>query len=349
MAFARMLGGCMNNAEIYRRTMKFAIRRILCTIAGIVIVVALPLAAFFVSSMFSDEMITVVATGVALILGIVLFVLIARYASYLYTAGQVAMIARGVSSGSLPDDTFSAGKQAVKRRFATASVYFVLFGITKAISREVTAGLNAVAGAIDGAGKGPGPASSVAGIVSAVISVVLEYLNYCSLGWVFLHDDQNAFKSTCDGAVVYFQNWKVLLRNAAKVILVTFVSFLIIGGAFFALAFFAFGAIPPLAGALSDIDAQIVLDDGTAAPAGTSLAVLSIVVALLLWVGVHGAFVKPYILVSVMRRYIEAGMSTPPAVDLYGKLASISKGFRRALEKSGDAAGADLDAGANAA
>lgn len=322
----------MTNSEIYRRTLKFALMRLLCTIIGIIVVIGLPVGAF-IAAAGASEGIAAIAAGAGLIVGIIVFVLIARYAGYLFTAGQIAMIAEGVSSGDLPEDTYAAGKRAVKERFATASVYFVLMGITKAISSEITMGINAVTSAIEGGAKA-GPASTVGSVVSTVISVVLEYLNYCSLGWVFLHKDQSAFKSTCDGAVIYFQNWKVLLKNAAKVIGFTLVSLVVIGGVFFGASYLILGAIGPLQGVLADIDASLVLDDGTAAPAGTTLVVLSIVVALLFWSGLHGAFVQPYILVSVMRRYIEAGQANPPKVDLYGKLAGMSKSFRKALDKA---------------
>lgn len=328
----------MGNVEIYRKTLRFSVMRLLVTILGIFIIVALPLATFLVTAGMS-EVACAVATFVAFIVGIAVFVLIIRYCGYLFTAAQVAMITEGVSEGTLPDDVYAAGKQAVKRRFVTASVYFALWSITKAITNQITAGLNAL-GRVADAGNNAGPASTVAGIVSTVISVVLEYLNYCSLGWVFLNAGQSPFKSTCDGAVVYFQNWKTLLQNAGKVIGVTVVSLVVIGGAFFGLGYLAFGSIPSLTAVLADLDASATLDDGSAVPPGTSLIILCVIVALLLWSGIHSAFVKPFILISVMRRYIEAGLANPPKVDLYGKLAGMSAGFRKALERDKEEAGA---------
>ena len=322
----------MTNGEIYRRTMRFAVMRVLCAIIGIVIVIALPVITFILANS-AGEFVSVVATGVALIVGIVLFALIARYAGYLFTAGQIAMIARGIGEGSLPADTYAAGRRAVKERFATASVYFLLYSITKAISNEITLGLGALASAVEGASKGSGLVSAIASLISAVISIMLEYLNYCSLGWVFLQKDQGSFKSTCDGAVVYFQNWKTLLKNTAKIIAISLLSFVVIGGIFFGLAYLILGSIAPLASVFANIDASITFNDSPA-PSGTTHVILSVVVALLLWSGVHGAFVKPYILVSVMRRYIEAGRANPPKVDLYEKLSHMSKGFRRALSKA---------------
>lgn len=328
----------MGNVEIYRKTLRFSVMRLLVTILGIFIIVALPLATFLVTAGVS-EVACAVATFDAFIVGIVVFVLIIRYCGYLFTAAQVAMITEGVSKGTLPDDVYAAGKQAVKRRFVTASVYFALWSITKAITNQITAGLNAL-GRVADAGNNAGPASTVAGIVSTVISVVLEYLNYCSLGWVFFNANQSPFKSTCDGAVVYFQNWKTLLQNAGKVIGITVVSLVVIGGAFFGLGYLAFGSIPSLTAVLADLDASATLDDGSAVPPGTSLIILCVIVALLLWGGIHSAFVKPFILIIVMRRYIEAGLANPPKVDLYGKLAGMSAGFRKALERDKEEAGA---------
>ena len=331
--FAIAKGEFVGNFEIYRRTLRFSIMRFVLTIVGILIVVALPLITFFATSAAGlEEGTSLIATGAALAVGFIIFVLVARYCGYLYTAAQVAMITEGVAHGSLPDDVCKAGKQAVKKRFATSSVYFALWSITKAITNEISAGLNALSRTVEG--DKPGPLGVIAGIVSAVVSVVLEYLNYCSLGWVFLNGNQSAFKSTCDGAVIYFKNWKTLMKNSAKVIAITIVSLAIIGGAFFAAAYFILGSIAPLTNVLAEIDAAATMEDGTAVPAGTSLVVLCVIIALLIWSGIHNAVVKPYILVSVMRRYIEAGLATAPTPDAYDKLSGMSKCFNQALDKA---------------
>ena len=328
----------MKNSEIYRRTLKFSVMRLVRTALCLALLAALPLVAFVATGLAGlDEMAQLAATGVAFIVALIVFYVVAHYGGYLLTAGQVAMITEGVATGELPEDTYEAGKRAVKDRFATASVYYGLWSVTKAITSEVSAGMNAIARGIDGDSQN-GAASVIAGIISAVVSVVLEYLNYCSLGWVFLYGEQSAFKSTCDGAVVYFQNWKTLMKNSAKVIAITVVSLALIGGAFFGVAYLVLGSIEPLTSVLSQIDATATLEDGTAVPAGTSLVVLCAVIALVLWSGIHGAFVKPYLLVSVMRRYIEAGRTDTPQVDVYEKLSGMSKGFKKALDRAGEGA-----------
>ena len=307
----------MKNSEIYKRTLRFSWMNVLVKLIGVVIMLALPTIAFALTAS-QGEMVAVAATSIAFIVGLVLFALIARYIGYLYTAGQIAMMTEGIATGELPADVYAAGKQRVKQKFVTASVYFALMSIIGAISAQITNAINAVAGSNNPVGNA----------LSMVISVVLTYVNYCSLGWVFLHDEQSSFKSTCDGAVIYFQNWKTLLKNAAKIIGFTLISLVVIGGIFSVMAFFVLGAIPPVVQALSVVDEILEVD------ANVSFYVSCVIVGVILWYIPQSALVQPYILVSVLRSYIETGMANPPKVDVYGKLTNISRSFRKALEKA---------------
>ena len=309
--------------------------RLIRNIVGVVALVAVPLIAMtVVATMGMDEAVQYAAAGIGFIVVLIVFAVVVHFGGYLLIAGQVAMITKGVAEGDLPADVYGEGKRAVKRNFVRASAFYGLWNITKAITNQISSGMNALARSVDGS-NATGPASIIASIVSTIVSVVLEYLNYCSLGWVFLHEDQSAFKSTCDGAVIYFQNWKTLMKNAGKVIFVTLVSLAIIGGAFFGVAYLLLSGIEPLTSVLSEIDAAATLEDGTTLPAGTTLLVLCGIIALILWSSIHGAFIKPYLLVSVMRRYIEVGRGTTPQVDVYEKLSGMSKGFRHALDQAG--------------
>ena len=319
----------MNNGAIYKKTLKFSFMRMLCSIGGIVLVVGLPVAAFFLTQNAAEETI-VIATGVAFVLGCVAYWLIARYARYLYLAGQIAMMERGITEGQLPENVMAAGKAAVKERFVTATVFFALNSLTQGITREITNGINKVTSAIGGSGNST--ASTVGDTISAVISLVLEYVNYCSLAWVCHKKEQNAFKSTCDGAVIYFQNWKTLLKNMGKVIGFTVLSLLIIA---VPLCFGASALLNSLNGAsamFAGIDAAL-LEMEVELPF-SSLYGAGIIVGLLFWSALHSALVKPYILVSVMRRYIEAGEQNPPKIDIYGKLSGLSKSFKKAMGKA---------------
>ncbi len=270
----------MGNFEIYRRTLRFSLMRLIRNIVGVVALVAVPLIAMTaVATMGMDEAVQYAAAGIGFIVVLIVFAVIVHFGGYLLIAGQVAMITKGVAEGDLPADVYGEGKRAVKRNFARASAFYGLWNVTKAITNQISSGMNALARSVDGDNT-TGPASIIAGIVSTIVSVVLEYLNYCSLGWVFLHEDQSAFKSTCDGAVIYFQNWKTLMKNTGKVIAVSLVSLAIIGGAFFGIAYLVIGSIAPLMEVLSSIDAAAPLGDGSPTPEGTTFMIVCAIVAL---------------------------------------------------------------------
>lgn len=316
----------MTNSEIYKKTLKFSLMSFLCALVGAVLLLGLPTVAILFTINASDQT-QLIAAGIGLVLGIIGCVVIGRFASYTYTAGQIAMVAEGVTYGRLPDDPYAAGKAAVKGRFGTVAAYFAFMAIIKGITSAITNAVNAVTKALDG-GDSTSTAGIIGNVISAFIAIVLEYLNYCSLGWVFVHKDENSFKAACDGSVVYFQNWKTLLKNAAKIIIITIISLVVIGGPFFLLFHNLFGNMTYVARAAAEIDDALSID------AGTSLLVAAGVVALIIWAGIHGALIEPYILVSVMRRYIEAGTANPPKLDVYGKLCGISKHFRKAVDKA---------------
>ena len=304
----------MKNRQIYAKTLTFSFWRMVYSLLGVLALIVLPVIAGLLT--YSNMTVFAIAVIAALVAGVVLNFLLSRYASYMITCGQIAMIERGLTTGEMPKDVFKAGKAAVKERFVTANVYFVLKGITSVVNK------------LTGDGKGDSAVGTIGDLVSLGIAVVLEYVNYCSLAWVFHKKEQNAFKSTCDGAVIYFQNWKTLLGNVGKILGITVLSLaviclpLIVGG------MVLFIGVEPIAMVCEMVDTVFELELGTVS------MMAAMVVGIMLWCGLHGAFVKPYIMVSVMRSYIAAGDANPPKVDIYGKIADISKSFKKALGKA---------------
>ena len=312
----------MKNSQIYAKILTFSFWRMIYSLLGILSLIALPLIAGALT--YSNLTVFAIAVIVALLVGIVLNYLLSRYASYMITCGQIAMIERGLSTGEMPKNVFKAGKEAVKARFVTANVYFVLKGITSSITREITS----VVDKFTGDSKKNDTASTVGSLISLGIAVVLEYVNYCSLAWVFHKKEQNAFKSTCDGAVIYFQNWKTLLGNVGKILGITVLSLAVICLPLIVGSVVLFVGVEPLAMFCEAIDTVFELELGTVS------MMSALVVGIMLWAALHGAFVKPYIMVSVMRGYIAAGDANPPKVDIYGKIADVSKSFKKALGKA---------------
>ena len=167
--------------------------------------------------------------------GVIRFVVM-HYCGYMLKAGHVAIIAEAVTTGHVPDDQIDTARRMVAERFAASNVYFAVDKLVDGAIRQLQAVLERAGSFLSGV---PG-FDAVMKIVRLFLSIALGYVDECCLGYTFHKKDQNTFKSAADGVVIYYQNWKFLLKNAAlttafvvgAIIAVTIVVFLIIGGLF---------------------------------------------------------------------------------------------------------------------
>lgn len=319
----------MKVSEIYSKTFRFTLMRILTGIVSFLLIVGLPILAIVIMAK-KEAGTMLIAGGIAFIFAIILVSLLSRYVGYLFRAGQIAMVAEAAATGTLPEDPYTAGKQAVKNRFVTVTVFFAIERIINAIVNQIT---NAVTKVTDKVGGDNKTAQSIGAAINLFISALLKYMCACVMGWVFVHPGENPWRSACNGAIVYFKNWKELLKNAGRVIGLTLVSLIIIGGPIFAFFHFVIGDMPFMAGLTEAVAAAAVELDLTLSAVECGL-IMEGVAALILWGMIHGAFVDPYIMISVMTNYMKAGLENPPAREMDEKLCGLSKSYRKALQKS---------------
>lgn len=227
-----------------------------------------------------------------------------HYIGYLVKAGHVAIIANAVTTGQIPENQFAVAKDMVKSRFGASNVYFVVDKLVNGAVRQLQNGLQKIDNLL---GSIPG-VSAIVKVLQLFVQIALGYVDECCLGYTFYKKEDTAFKSAADGVVIYFQNWKVLLKNAAKttvfVILLTFAAWL--------LPFLLLGL---LAGALS-FSKWIA-------------AVLALFIAL----AVKSAFIDSFMMVEMMCSYMRVAPTTQITFDLYRKLCKLSRKFKELFGK----------------
>ncbi len=230
--------------------------------------------------------------------------LIMQYGGYLVKAGHVAVIAEACKQNHVPENQVAYGKQRVQERFVTANVYF-------AIDKLISAAVQQIQRKIEKAGNKldfiPGM-EYLAELAKFFVSISLGYIDECCLGWTFYNPEQNAFQSAADGVVIYAQNWKVLLKDAAMTMFKTLLILLVIA----LLAFVPIGLIFKL----------------LKWPA----LIAFILACLIAWV-VKFAFIDSYIMIQMMSSYMTVAPKTRIAFDLYGKLCAISASFKELFQK----------------
>lgn len=295
----------MSVGQIYGKTMKFVWLKLglgaLITLASILL-----LALFIGISLLFDGggvMVILICVWIGLTCGI--YRLAMHYVGYMIKAAHIAVISQAVTTGTIPENMFEVSKNMVKERFGATNVYFVIDGLVSGAVKQ----LQNVVGKVDKVfGNIPG-VSAVVSFVQLFIGIALGYIDECCLGYTFYKKEDGAFKASCDGVAVYFQNAKHLLKSA----LVT--TLIVMGATFLAwlVPFLVIGAICSL------LDVSWFIS-----------ALISILIAVVL----KSAFVDSFMMVKTMVAYMEVAPSTEVTFDIYGKLCKISSKFRKLFNKA---------------
>lgn len=310
----------MTAKQIYFKTMPFMWIKLALGLATVLISAILFGIFFGIAMLFGDGGVG----GIMLIVwisatGVVRFALM-HYVGYLAKAGHIAVIATAMAQGAVPDDQIEVGKRMVKERFATSNIYFAVDKLVAGAVKQLQNVLQKAGNALDFV---PGM-QAVVSVGKLFIDISLGYVDECCLGYTFYQKEQGAFKSAADGVVVYAQNWKVLLKNAAKttgIVLALLaaallVVFLLLGGLFRLLGW-----------------------------NGLVAFLLSIFIV---W-AIKYAFIDSWILVKMMHSYMEVAPTTQITFDLYQKLCGVSSKFKELWNKGREERPAYAMAGAGAA
>ena len=317
----------MDNMAVYKKTFGFSLRRLGWDALSVLILGCLCVLGFLIVDKTSGN--GLIGLLIGLVIGLVVLAFIMRWVSYKYKAGQIAMMTRGVTEGTLPEDVIGEGKKIVKERFVTVAAFFAVTKLIKGVFNELSRVITKVGESIGG-----DTGSTVGSVISTIISVVISYLCDCCLGWVFYRHDVKSAKAACEGAVLYFKHWKTLAKNMARVFIFALVSLVAIGGVFFGIAYLVFSRFPEWFKMLAKEIAEISAADGAEAASvltdpGSLMLIAAAAVGVIIWLILHSAFIRPFVLVGVLRNFMASGVSDIPEESSIAMLDSKSKKFQK--------------------
>ncbi|MEG2769716.1 MAG: hypothetical protein RR902_02775, partial [Oscillospiraceae bacterium] len=218
----------MKASTIFAKTMKFVWLKLglgMATFLGSVVLMAILGGIAFAAQ---NSAVTYLLLLIWLLLVGVTVNIVNHYFGYMVKAGHVAIVTQAAITGEIPDDQFDAAKKMVSERFVTSNVYFLVNGLVNGAVHQLQRGVDAVDSML---GDVPG-ISTLLSVAKAFIGIALGYVDECCLGYTFYKKEQGACKSAADAVVIYFQNWKTLMKNALilsiVVVAVTFVCWLVI-------------------------------------------------------------------------------------------------------------------------
>jgi hypothetical protein len=303
----------MKAGKVFSGTMQFCWLKLLVGVLHIIvaaILAAIGLGLWMILPKSGIVAILLIA-GWCSLLGVINFIF-KHYIGYLLKAGHVAIIARAFLDDRIPDAPFRTGAKMVKDRFATANVYFVIDKLVAGAVKQLQRKFGNLTGMLSGI---PGM-DALTKLGKFFIEISLGYVDECCLGYTFYNYKQNAFKSAADGVVVYAQNWKTILKNAAVTMFVVLLLFALVT----VIAAVVYGGIFRLLVHNPDLN-----EIG---------GIVCVALALLTAYTIKYAFIDTWILVKMMSSYMAVAPRTQISFDLYGKLKAISSSFTTLLKKA---------------
>lgn len=317
----------MDNKEIYKKTLTFSLRRFLWDAASLVIIIVVAAAGFFLAEKLASQ--GLIGLVVGIVIGIIVVAIASHFVSYVFKAGQIAMMTKAIADGKLPDDVYGEGKKIVKERFLTVAAYYAVTGVIKGIFNELGRAITAVGQAVGGDNGG-----AVGSMISGVIQTIVGYLCDCCLGWVFYKKDEKATKATLEGAVLFFKHGKTLMKNLGRVFGIGILSFVVIGGMFFGVFYLITLAMPGVFEGLAAEFANIAAGGEVEMPefltnAQNLMLIAAGIGGLTMWGIIHSVFVRPFVLVGVLRNYIESGKNEKISDADFAELDKKSKKFAK--------------------
>ena len=314
----------MKNMDIFKKTMPYVwMRFFLYLLLGIGIVAYYILAFLIIGLTQGFSILSLIILAI----GFSIYFAATRYINYLVKAGHVAVISELAEKGTLPAGVkvTQYGKEKVKKRFATATVFYALDGLVSGAVKQIQSVISHVGGWFNSI-----PAvKTFFNLLNIFVGIVLGYVDEAVLAHIFRKDDESAWKGAADGVVLYFESWKEILKNAVGLVIFIIV-FYLIGG--IGIYFLVNGLIALL------FTTESVL-----------IFIVSIIGACLIVNAFKVSFVDSWITISVVNRYTQVTYNKQPQFDLYGKAKGWSKKFSKICsnaEAEGAVLGAPVAAGA---
>ena len=315
----------MTNFQVYRKTLSFSALEFLVELLALALVGGFAAGGFLIFNGSNDK--ALIGMAVGFVIGVILAVLINIFLSNRIKAAQIAMMVKGVTEGNLPDQTFKAGFEEIRGRFGKITAFFFITNAIKGIFNQLGRAINKLGTAIGGdVGNG------ITSAINSAVQTLISYLCDCCLGWILYRKDENSFKAGCEGAVIFFKHGKALVKNVGRIFGLGLLSLAIFGGAFFGLSYLVCLQMPGTFNALLAEITEAFVRDGKVIPDALNnvnnlMLIASGAVALVLWSTLHAVLFRPFILVGVLRNYMEAGLKDIPTEADFAELDKKSPKF----------------------
>lgn len=225
-----------------------------------------------------------------------------EYILYIVKAGHIAVLVELLDGKPLPEGRgqIAHATAVVKSRFGQASLLFALDQLVKGVIRAVTGLARGILTLL------PIPAlRQLMGIVEAFLRIAVGFIDEVILAHAIRTRSTDPWGSAREALVLYGQNWKVMLKNAAWLTAITY-----------GLAFVVFLVM------LAPAAALVYAMPGFWSAGGFIFAVL------FAW-SIKAAFLEPFAVICLMQVYFKTIEGQRPDPEWDARLEQMSGHFRK--------------------
>ena len=240
-----------------------------------------------------------------------------EYILYMVKAGHIAVMVEYLDGRELPGgrSQIAYAQEIVRARFGEANVLFGIDQLVRGVIRAITGLVGGLASLL--------PIPALAGlmrVVRAFLRVAVGLIDEVILAYLIRTKSENPWSDSRDALVLYGQNARPLLVNAAVITLVTYV-----------LAFIVFLVM------LAPAAAVVYLIPGAWSAGGFVFAIL------FAW-AVKAAVLEPFALACLLQAYFKLTEGQAPNPEWVARLEGVSAKFKKLGQRGGEWVG--LPAGA---
>lgn len=229
-----------------------------------------------------------------------------EYILYLVKAGHIAVLVALIDGEAIPQGRSQVqhAQAEVRQRFPQASALFVLDQLVKGVIRAISGLVRGLLTVLPIPG-----AQQLATILSAFLRVAVGFVDEVILAHAIRTRSDNAWLSAREALVLYGQNWRPMLRNAAWLAVIVY-----------ALSFAVFLLM------LAPAALLVWMMPGAWAAGG-------VVFALLFAWSVKAALLEPFAIACMMQVFFRTTAGQRPNPEWEAKLEQMSGPFRKLKER----------------
>ncbi|WDR05483.1 hypothetical protein PSQ90_14540 [Devosia rhodophyticola] len=245
------------------------------------------------------------ALGFVVTAGVLYF--LREYILYIVKAGHIAVLVELIDGRPIPGgrSQIEHASVIVKERFAETSVLFGIDQLVKGVLKAITGLVQGIASFLPIPGL-----QQFVGLIRAFLKIAVGLVDEVILGYAIRTGSTNPWGSARTALVLYGQNYKVMLKNAAWLTIITY-----------GLAFLVFLLM------LAPAAALVWIIPGAWSAGGLVFAII------FAW-AVKAALIEPFAIACMMEVYFKTIEGQVPDAEWDARLASASKKFGKLKDKA---------------